>query len=128
MKRELYKETYKIMRLYEDINDNAFVTIEQLQDEYNDKVATGEIDGTEQTFSAYVRNCTTENGGTLEPLQYVIVNDIPIFGKFKIVEFFSKTVLHEFDGSGYGDMMPDVAFREVVAISADNDYTIIEVF
>ena len=128
MKRELYKETYKIMRLYKDINDNAIVTIEQLQDEYSDKVATGEIDEKEQTFSGYIRNCTTENGGTLEPLQYVIVNDVPIFGKFRIVTFFGKVVLHEFDGSGYGDMSPDIAIREVVAISAEDDYTIIEVF
>ena len=128
MKRELYKTACNIVSLYKDINDNAIVTIEQLQDEYNEKISDGEIDGTEQTFSAYVRNCMIENGGTLEPLQHVIVNDIPIFGKFKVVTFFGKVVLHVFDGSGYGDISPDVVIREVVDIFAEDDYTIIEVF
>lgn len=129
MSRKLYDDTQnKIYTLYRDINDNAIVTLEQLQNEYTEKITSGEIDGTEQDFSGYVRNCKTENGGTLETVRYIVVNDVPVFGKFKVIKFFGKDVLHQFDDDGDGDIMPDVAMREVVAISAENDYTIIEVF
>ena len=67
--------------------------------------------------------------GEKEMYSKLTVNDIPVVGKFKIIRFFfGKEILHTFDGSGSGDISPDVAFREVVSISAEDDYTIIEVF
>jgi len=49
-----------------DINDNSIVTAEQLRNEYEAKIISGEIEESEQDFYNYIRNCKTENGGTLE--------------------------------------------------------------
>ena len=59
-------------------------------------------------------------------MKRLTVNDVPVWGKFKIITAPEKKVLHDFDGEGTGDLPFDVAFREVIAIYAADDYTIIE--
>ena len=54
------------------------------------------------------------------------VNDLPISCPFVVVTK-DETILHVFDGTGYGDIAPDVAIREVVDIDVKADYLVITV-
>ena len=56
----------------------------------------------------------------------LIVNKIPVAGKFKIVSAPDHKILHEFNGEGYGDIPFDVAFRKVLAIYEKDGYIMIE--
>lgn len=54
------------------------------------------------------------------------VNDLPISCPFVVVTK-DETILHVFDGTGYGDIAPDVAIRSVVDIDVKADYLVITV-
>lgn len=54
-------------KLYYDIETQEYITFEQLEKEYKEKIQTGEIEITEQTnVNQYINNCLTRNNGTLE--------------------------------------------------------------
>ncbi len=57
----------------------------------------------------------------------ITVADLPIWGKFQVLDIVDKKVLHEFEGEGHGDITPDVATREVIAMYAVCDAIAIEV-
>lgn len=52
--------------LYLDIESGETVTREQLEKEYQTRIAAGEIEPTEQDLDQYIENCLTRNNGTLE--------------------------------------------------------------
>ena len=54
------------------------------------------------------------------------VNDLPITCPFIVVST-DAHVLHIFDGTGYGDIAPDVATRSVVDVSVKDGYLILTV-
>ena len=60
-------------------------------------------------------------------MEKLIVNDVPVWGKFRVLEILTKKVLHDFDGEGHGDLPPDVANMTVIAMYADDDRIIMEV-
>lgn len=60
-------------------------------------------------------------------MERITVNDIPIWGKFTVLDITTKKVLHSFDGEGHGDIAPDIANRSIIAMYASNDEIIIEV-
>ena len=55
------------------------------------------------------------------------VTDLPIWGKFQVLDVVTKEILHDFDGEGHGDIAPDVAFRHVIAMYANDDRIVLEV-
>ena len=57
----------------------------------------------------------------------LLVADLPVWGKFTIMDVQTKKVLHEFDGEGHGDIPVDVAVKKVVAMYASDDKIIVEV-
>ena len=57
----------------------------------------------------------------------LLVNDVPIWGKFRVLEILTKKVLHDFDGEGHGDLPPDIAVMQVIAMYASDDVLIMEV-
>lgn len=54
------------------------------------------------------------------------VNDLPISCPFLVVNT-DAHVLHVFDGTGYGDIAPDVATREVIDVTVKADYIVLTV-
>lgn len=54
------------------------------------------------------------------------INDLPISGPFLVVTTDGK-VLHVFDGTGYGDISPDVAIRPVSDLSVRDGFLIVTV-
>ena len=52
------------MRRFYDTENNEYITIEQLEEEYNELKATGNTEA--ETFSDYVSNCMWWNNGTLK--------------------------------------------------------------
>lgn len=54
------------------------------------------------------------------------VNALPISCPFVVITT-DNTILHVFDGTGSGDIAPDVAVREVVDIDVKADYLVITV-
>ena len=57
----------------------------------------------------------------------LLVADIPVWGKFTIMDVVTKKILHEFDGEGHGDLPPEIAVKKVIAIYSSNDKIIVEV-
>lgn len=57
----------------------------------------------------------------------LIVNDVPIWGKFRVIEIVTKKVLHDFNGEGHGDIPQDVAIMPVIAMYAQDDVLVMEV-
>lgn len=57
----------------------------------------------------------------------LLVADLPVWGKFTVMDVQTKRVLHEFDGEGHGDISPDVAIKKVIAMYASDDQIIVEV-
>lgn len=55
----------------------------------------------------------------------ITVNDLPISGKFKIV--WCGHILHQFNGTGSGDIAPDIASLPVLNTYESNGYLVIEV-
>lgn len=51
--------------MFYDIESNEIVTIEQLKNEY-DMLRQDQPDEYNYSFEEYIRNCKTENNGTLE--------------------------------------------------------------
>ena len=56
----------------------------------------------------------------------ITVNDLPITCPFIVVST-DAHVLHIFDGTGYGDIAPDVATRSVVDVSVKDGYIVLTV-
>lgn len=54
------------MRKFKDIETGEIITIAELEAEYNELYATGETET--ETFSGYLKNCTSKNG-TLEEIK-----------------------------------------------------------
>lgn len=54
------------------------------------------------------------------------VNALPISCPFVIITT-DNTILHVFDGTGYGDIAPDVAIREVVDIDVKDNHVVLTV-
>ena len=52
------------MRRFYDTENNEYITIEQLEEEYNELKATGNTEA--EIFSDYVSNCMWWNNGTLK--------------------------------------------------------------
>ena len=61
MKKTVSKDT-----IYIDIESGETVTHEQLEKEYQIRIASGEIEPTEQNIEQYIENSLTRNNGTLE--------------------------------------------------------------
>ena len=59
-----------------------------------------------------------------EPLT---VLDLPVLGGLKVLDIRTKKVLHEREPDEPGDMSPDIAIRNIVAVYAADDTLIIEV-
>ncbi len=59
-----------------------------------------------------------------EPLT---VLELPVLGGLKVLDIRTKKVLHEKEPDEPGDMPPDVAIRNIVAVYAADDTLIIEV-
>lgn len=57
----------------------------------------------------------------------LLVNDVPIWGKFRVLEILTKKVLYDFDGEGHGDIPFDVANMTVIAMYAQDDVLVMEV-
>ena len=57
----------------------------------------------------------------------ITVNDVPIWGKFRVLEILTKKVLHDFNGEGHGDLSTDIATMQVIAMYASDDVLIMEV-
>ena len=51
--------------LFYDVEQDEFVTVEQLEDEYN-QFRLDEPENYDYPFSDYIENCLTKNNGTLE--------------------------------------------------------------
>ena len=60
-------------------------------------------------------------------MKRLTVNDLPIIGKFTVIEIVTKKILHSYDDEGKGDFPPDIVNRDVIAFYASEDITIIEV-
>lgn len=54
------------------------------------------------------------------------VNALPISCPFVVLTK-DNTILHVFDGTGYGDIAPDVAIREVVDIDVKDNHVVLTV-
>ena len=54
------------------------------------------------------------------------VNGMPISCPFFVIDK-DDTILHVFDGTGYGDIAPDVAIRSVIDISMKGNYVVLTV-
>ena len=61
MKKTVSKDT-----IYIDIESGETVTRKQLEKEYRIRIASGEIEPTEQNIEQYIENSLTRNNGTLE--------------------------------------------------------------
>lgn len=57
----------------------------------------------------------------------MLVSDLPIWGKFMVMDVQAKKVMHDFDGEGHGDIPADVAVKKVIAMYASDDQIIVEV-
>ena len=57
----------------------------------------------------------------------LLVADVPVSGKFIVRRVSDGAILHRFDGKEPGDIMPDVAIREVLNMSVENGYLVMEV-
>lgn len=57
----------------------------------------------------------------------ITVNDIPLSCPFIVKDDTSGHILHMFDGTGYGDISPDVATRSVVDVSMYDGFILITV-
>jgi len=55
------------------------------------------------------------------------VADLPVWGKFTVMDVQTKKILHQFDGEGHGYLPPEIAIKKVVAMYASNDQIIVEV-
>jgi len=60
-------------------------------------------------------------------MDYMVVNDLPIWGKFTVMDVATKKVLHEYDGEGHGDYPYDIATMKVIGVYASDDKLIVEV-
>lgn len=60
-------------------------------------------------------------------MKRLTVNDLPIVGKFTVIEVVTRKILHSYDDEGKGDFPLDIANRDVIAFYASEDITIIEV-
>lgn len=54
------------------------------------------------------------------------INDLPISCPFVVITT-DNTILHVFDGTGYGDIAPDVDVREVVDIDVKDNHVVLTV-
>ena len=57
------------MKEYRDIESGEIITSDQLQMEYAENTKNNPAEYINISFSDYVSNCMTYNGGTLEPVQ-----------------------------------------------------------
>lgn len=54
------------------------------------------------------------------------VNDLPISCPFLVVSK-DAHILHVFDGTGYGDIAPDVAIRKVIDVTVKDGFLVLTV-
>lgn len=54
------------------------------------------------------------------------VSDIPVVGRFKVLEVPTKEILYQYDGEGSSELCFDIAFLPVLAIYEKDGYTVLE--
>lgn len=57
----------------------------------------------------------------------ILVTDLPIVGKYRIIDHETGKILEQYDGKGPSENSFDVSFRSVRSVYGQDDYIIVEV-